>query len=279
MDRIVGIYKITNKVNGKTYVGQTVNYNKRKRSHVSYLNNGNHSNLYLQRAWNKYGKDSFVFTLICECEIEELDDMECLYIEKYNSLYGNKGYNLLTGGQSYRTFTDDVKKRMSLKRTGVKFSETHRKRISLAQKGKKISIESIKKANITKRKKGVHLGEKNPNATISNKTAEKIIYSLLKNETVKEICEKYDTTSDTVYNIMYNKSFPNVLPEVRDTLVKITKTSQEKKIKKAIELYLNGYSQNKISKELKISRNTLRREFTSRGIDTKLYKNQFTKSC
>ena len=55
--KIVGIYKITNLIDGKVYIGQTVNYNKRKKRHLSSLENGNHHNEHLQRAFDKYGRD------------------------------------------------------------------------------------------------------------------------------------------------------------------------------------------------------------------------------
>lgn len=51
--RISGIYKITNLVNNKVYIGQSVNIRKRWNQHVLELNKNIHPNIYLQSAWNK----------------------------------------------------------------------------------------------------------------------------------------------------------------------------------------------------------------------------------
>ena len=56
-----GIYKITNKVNGKFYIGSSVDLKDRWRRHRSHLKNGSHVNTHLQRSYNKYGKEAFIF--------------------------------------------------------------------------------------------------------------------------------------------------------------------------------------------------------------------------
>ena len=92
------IYQIENLINHKSYIGQTVNFKRRKRTHLNDLRNNQHENIKLQNAWNKYGEQEFHFR-VWEFEIEnekELDKLECEYIEKYNSL--NNGYNIALGG-------------------------------------------------------------------------------------------------------------------------------------------------------------------------------------
>lgn len=59
-----GIYKIINKINGKYYVGSSVNIPVRWKKHKQHLNKQNHRNDYLQRAWNKYGNENFDFILV-----------------------------------------------------------------------------------------------------------------------------------------------------------------------------------------------------------------------
>ncbi len=78
------IYKIENLVNGKVYIGQTVkSVERRWQAHRSMLKRNNHDNFYLQNAWNKYGEDSFVFKVICESDINSLDDIEINLIDKF----------------------------------------------------------------------------------------------------------------------------------------------------------------------------------------------------
>jgi group I intron endonuclease len=61
---IMGVYCIENKINGKKYIGQSWNIYYRWSSHRSELVGGYHSNQHLQNSFDKYGKDSFEFTII-----------------------------------------------------------------------------------------------------------------------------------------------------------------------------------------------------------------------
>ena len=91
------IYCITNNINNKKYIGQSVNIERRQRRHFADLKSGNHDNSYLQRAYNKYGRENFSFLLIKACKPRYLNRFEKLYIKKYNTY--QDGYNLTMGGQ------------------------------------------------------------------------------------------------------------------------------------------------------------------------------------
>lgn len=277
--KIVGIYKITNLIDGKVYIGQTVNYNKRKKRHLSSLKNGNHHNEHLQRAFDKHGEDSFKIELIKKCNIEELDKLERYYIKELDACNHDKGYNMMYGGQRYRNFTKEVRLKMSEAGKGRKFTYEHKKKIGLAHKGRTLSQEHISKISATKKKTKIHCGEKNPNALISDSVAKKIIMDLLANMAVKDIANKYQVSSDVVYNIMYNKSYSHIMPDVREELKNRTSVLQDEKIETAINLYLQGHSQNEISKTLNISRNTLRKELKARNINPQIHVNQYIKQA
>lgn len=269
------IYKITNNVDGKVYIGQTINYSKRKRSHISHLKDNKHHNEHLQRAWNKYGKENFSFEIIEECKTSELDKKEKYFIDLYNATDSSYGYNLVDGGQVFRKFTPELREKMSNSLKGRKFSELHKQRISEGQKGRIIKEESIEKAKTTAKINGRNKGQKNPNAIISNKVAKQIIIDLYNNESVSNLVKKYKITQDVVYNLMYNKTYVDILPEIREKLKNRTTINNNLKIEKAIEMYKNGISQNKIAKELNISRNTLRAELKKLNINTKANANQY----
>lgn len=110
------IYLITNDVNSKVYVGQTIQtLNKRFNGHCCYSKSDRSINMYIKRAIHKYGRDKFHIHLIEECPIETLNDREKYWINHYDSY--NKGYNLTLGGQDSNYFnlhriedTIDIKK-------------------------------------------------------------------------------------------------------------------------------------------------------------------------
>ena len=90
------IYKLTNKVNGKVYIGQTVkSLDWRMKQHLSKVNVG--SNTYIHNAIRKYGWDNFDVEVVANASSkEELDYLEKYYIKQYDSV--NTGYNLSFGG-------------------------------------------------------------------------------------------------------------------------------------------------------------------------------------
>ena len=93
---------IKNVKNNKLYIGQSTDIKNRWVRHKSELNNNRHINNHLQFAWNKYGEDCFIFAVIEECSVSELDEREKFYINKYNSM--SNGYNLCEGGNGIRGY-------------------------------------------------------------------------------------------------------------------------------------------------------------------------------
>lgn len=124
------IYKITNTLNGKVYIGQTTeSLQKRWSRHTSRYHK---KNMYISRAINKYGKENFTIEIIHVCNsIDELNEREIFYINEYNSLSPN-GYNLVVGGNNSK-MSEDVK---------LKISNSHKKMWS---NGRQISDETRKK--------------------------------------------------------------------------------------------------------------------------------------
>ena len=100
---MVGIYKITNIINEKVYIGQSINILERWKQHNYKAFNSNEIgyNSAIHAAFRKYGIENFKLDILEECEVSELDEKERLWIEKLNSLSPN-GYNILVGGQKYR---------------------------------------------------------------------------------------------------------------------------------------------------------------------------------
>lgn len=99
---ICGIYKITNQIDGKCYIGQSINILKRWTEHryraMSKGSEGFENHFY--RSIRKYGLENFSFEILEECPKEELNEKEQFYVAKYCSNQENFGYNLTEGGDS-----------------------------------------------------------------------------------------------------------------------------------------------------------------------------------
>ena len=92
------IYKITNTINGKSYIGQTIqNVKERFYQHCATKCSKAVSNMAIHRAIKKYGKSNFIVEVIEEVESVYLNDRERYWIKYYNSY--NNGYNSTKGGQ------------------------------------------------------------------------------------------------------------------------------------------------------------------------------------
>lgn len=95
MDQISCIYVIKNIVNDKKYIGSTCDFARRKRQHSHELIHQKHSNDYLQKAWNKYGKKSFEWELIEYIpNINLLKEKEQYWMDKFKVCNDKYGYNI-----------------------------------------------------------------------------------------------------------------------------------------------------------------------------------------
>ena len=90
--KVRGIYKVTNKINGKVYIGQSVDIGRRWREHMTAKDD-----IYFHKAIQKYGVENFEWEVIEQCKKSELDEREIYWIEYYDSF--NKGYNCTRGGE------------------------------------------------------------------------------------------------------------------------------------------------------------------------------------
>lgn len=116
MTKLGKIYLISNDVNNKLYVGQTIQtLKKRFNGHCCYSKSDRSDNMLIKRAIHKYGKDKFHITLLEECPQDKMNEREVYWVSFYDSY--NKGYNLTEGGQDSNYFslhrledTVDIKK-------------------------------------------------------------------------------------------------------------------------------------------------------------------------
>jgi len=112
--REIGIYMIQNKINDKIYIGRTKDFHKRIISHKSELNRKKHPSFILQRAWNKYGEDNFVFILFEKCSIDNYKEREQYWIDILKPKYNVSPSS--NGGRYGRNTPETIEKSREAKR-------------------------------------------------------------------------------------------------------------------------------------------------------------------
>lgn len=128
MKKLCGIYMIENSMNHKKYIGQSVDIYNRWKRHKMELIDGTHNNHYLQSAWNKYGEDNFIFSIIKLCAKDELDCYEIQYIEQFDTMNRDKGYNLESGGRKNKHLSEETLHKLSIASSGKSnpfYGKTH----------------------------------------------------------------------------------------------------------------------------------------------------------
>lgn len=136
---MIGIYRFLNKINNKSYIGQSVNIEQRYKDHVSraFNSKSDEYNSLIHKAIRKYGLNNFSFEILEECKKEELNEKEKFWIKQYNSF--DNGYNLTTGGnqqEATKKFDDIFIKNIQqiLLNSNITYQEIHNKyNISLGQ--------------------------------------------------------------------------------------------------------------------------------------------------
>ena len=220
-----GIYKIVNKINGKYYIGSSLDLIRRKRTHCNELTKNIHKNYNLQKDYNKHGKNNFEFIILRKVPMSCLLILEqCfLSIHKNNPLCYNIRFNVFdmpyTGGKS---LSEEHRKKLSVSHFGKKLSDDHRKKIgesnlgkkrttqtktkiSIANKGRKLTKDQIEK--MSKSRKGKYLGPKNPwygkghlQTGELNPSFDHTLYKWFNEDTNNiEICHRYTLTKK--YNL------------------------------------------------------------------------------
>lgn len=104
-----GIYKMTNNINNKIYIGLSVCIETRMYNHFwsAKHTTSNEYDSYLCRAIRKYGEEAFSYEIIEECAVSELAEKERYWIAFYNSTNQEIGYNISSGGDGNSNWSDE----------------------------------------------------------------------------------------------------------------------------------------------------------------------------
>ena len=236
---MIAIYKITNITNGMVYVGQSVNIIKRWNEHKRNLRKGAHENKKLQNAWNIYGEDSFLFSIIETCEEAQLGKKEIKWCNNLCSLERDKGYNIAYPGHSpmlHKHHKISSRLKMSKwrrdnssgKENGF-YGKRHTKetldKISLALKGKFTGNKNpmynhcgifnsfygkkhkLETKELMSKNHADFSGEKHPRSKLKEKDVLLIIDLLLKGAPTKELSARYNVSISCISGIMSHKNW------------------------------------------------------------------------
>jgi len=149
------IYKITNKINGKAYIGQTIQ--KVEQRWKEHCKKSKQNISAISQALTKYGKENFTFEVIKKdiLNIEELNRLENLYIKLENTM-SPFGYNLTEGGLNY-IVSDITKERMRNASLGKKLSPETVEKIKMAKEDITYSENSIYRQKLGKLLKNLYI--------------------------------------------------------------------------------------------------------------------------
>tara|TARA_R110000824_G_scaffold250795_3_gene439571 strand:+ start:531 stop:1211 length:681 start_codon:yes stop_codon:yes gene_type:complete len=159
-----GVYIITNKIDGKCYIGSAAtSFKRRISSHRHHLNKGTHHSPHLQNAWNKYGAEAFEVGVLTYCDAASCVELEQIYIDMHDP-----EYNVCKVAGSTLGFrhTSESKKKMADASRGNKncvgrvLSKETKQKIGNANKGSKHTLAARQK--MSKSRKGKRVGSSNP---------------------------------------------------------------------------------------------------------------------
>lgn len=151
---MIGIYKITSP-SGRVYIGQSVNIKKRFQDYKNLHNVKTQIKLY--RSFLKYGVDNHTFEVVCLCELDDLNQLERYYHEKYRVITLGLNCLLTSTKKQKQVFSKETLKRRNKKvfrgelhpNWGKKLTEETKRKISDAQKGKFIPYDVRLKTSAT----------------------------------------------------------------------------------------------------------------------------------
>lgn len=237
-----GIYKIVNKVNGKVYVGQSVNMRNRYARHLNSLRKNKHYNQYLQRSFNKYKEESFYAEVLEFCKPEELNHKERYWIKRLKSEYKDYGYN---APYAYKVFDEYDKitiNKTRKKHNEIIFTEEIKRKISN-------SLKDYYKDSFVSEKHSMSCTK-----NVNYKQVKKIKHMLAheRHKSKKDIAKELQVNENTVEHISNLASHKSIDSHLNYLIKNRTKINKESNVRKAIKLYREGHSYQHIANKLGI---------------------------
>lgn len=250
------IYKITNKVNGKSYIGQTrYTLEFRWRQHINKKDN-----TYFHNAIRKYGKDNFSIELLEECDISKLNEREIFYIAKFNTF--KEGYNLTIGGDGNRCLLLDDK-----------YDEIKSLYLSGFSSNKIATLYNVDKATIIKILKQLGVKIRSNSLNINNQEFNELVEDYTSGYSLRELAKRYNCSAPGLKEFLLKKG---VNLNNRYSILKDTQAQEQL----VFEYTSNKITEQEIQKKYHCSYNTFRKVLSLHGVSTnKKYFKLTDKQC
>lgn len=239
------IYKITNKVNGKSYIGQTrytIEFRWKQHQHKK-------DNTYFHNAIHKYGIENFNIEILEECNIEDLNNREIFYIAKYDTF--KNGYNLTIGGDGNRRLLLDDS-----------YNEIKELYLSGFSSNKIATLYKVDKASIVKILRSLDVKIRNNKLSINHQEFLELVHDYQSGYSLKELAKRYECSPAGLKEYLIKKGV--------DLRNKYNILEDDKSQEGLINDYLDGVLKvNEILYKYHCSYNTFTKILSLHGIDKK----------
>lgn len=245
------IYKITNRVNNKVYIGQThFTIEHRYKQHIKNFNI-EHRQQPLYKAFAKYGIENFSVEMVEEVECEKLNEREIYWIAYYDSF--RNGYNATLGGngQLYQWTDSQYEEIKSLYLSGF----TTKKIAELFNVSAYTIIGILKSLNIKLRKHPMDM---------NNYEAQELIEQYHTGFTLTTLAKRYNTDRETVKRFLISKGV-----NLKDKSRILNNPSMQDSL---IEDFLGGTTYRELEIKYKADTRTIKRILVINGINIKAYR-------
>lgn len=221
-----GIYKVTNKVNGKIYIGKSVDIKRRWKDHIyesnvseeKWQNNDRGVRTYFHSAIRKHGENNFIWEILEECDEDQLNKKEKYWIKKFGSNDPNIGYNMTIGGDGYSS--EGGENAPSCKIT-LEQCNLIKKKLKERWTAKQIQelVPQISYSAISNINYGISWFDENETYPISinnghrkwsDDEAMKIKERYAKGETINDLAKEFNVRQETISALVTGKSYTNL---------------------------------------------------------------------
>lgn len=222
-----GIYCIQSILSKKVYIGQSVDVKRRLQWHECLLKKNKHENSMLQNYCNKYWIHNLEFKIIEKCSIDLLDEREIFWINKFDSMKRNLGFNRESGGNLGKKYSEERILSLTGKCNpmyGKKWTDSQREKIVMANRG---------------------------NSKVLNESdVNKIKENLANGISQSEIAKKYNVKFSTINKIMKCVNWSWVSEHLNEKLINYSSVKKQKKINNIQEVKLKKINNDKIKNEI-----------------------------